>query len=194
MTITNILSWFIAMILMFAGGCEKENKTPDNEPKPISLPEKSTEIINEGNTFGIDLFREVALASDENLMLSPLSASAALTMLRNGAEGNTAEQIHLMLGYDDQSLLRVNDMYQNLIPQLEQADPDVELAIANAVFYRDGFAVKKPFLDVVKNSFSAEIEGMDFDKPAALKAINGWAKKNTKGKIMFLNPYKNELL
>jgi serpin B len=182
MTITNVLTWLITILLM-VGGCEKENQTPSDTPKPIHLPEKSGAIITEGNTFGIDLFREVAMASDENLMLSPLSASAALTMLRNGAEGNTAEEIHLMLGYDGQSLLRVNDMYQNLMPQLEQADPEVELAIANGVFYRDGFAVKKPFLDVVKNSFSAEIEGMDFEKPAALKAINGWAKKNTKGKI-----------
>ncbi len=183
MTITNILSWFIAMILMFAGGCEKENKTPDNEPKPISLPEKSTEIISGGNDFGLNLFREVALASDDNLMLSPLSASAALTMLLNGGNQETADQIQQMLGYNGESIAAVNETYQALLPQLIGADPGVELAIANAVFYRDGFSVKKPFLEVMKTQFSADIKGLDFEKPAALKYINGWAKNNTKGKI-----------
>lgn len=182
MTVTNILSSFIAIILMM-GGCEKENQTPSDAPKPIRLPEKSDAIITEGNTFGVHLFKEVAMASDENLMLSPLSAAAVLTMLRNGAEGNTAEQIHLMLGYDGQTLEEVNDIYQQLVPQLEQADPDVEIAIANAVFYRKDFEVKKPYADVIKNRFSAEMEGLDFQKPSALKTINGWAEKNTRGKI-----------
>jgi serpin B len=62
-------------------------------------------------------------------------------------------------------------------------DPDVKLALANAVFYRQDFPFKAPYLEAMNKSFDAEISGLDFSVPSALETINGWASDNTNGKI-----------
>ncbi|MGB3924661.1 MAG: hypothetical protein WBL00_12170, partial [Bacteroidales bacterium] len=71
-------------LLVFAGlsSCSKDKgEEPDLTPKNIEVTAKSSEVITYSNEFGVDLFSKVALAENKNLMLSPLSASAALTML-----------------------------------------------------------------------------------------------------------------
>lgn len=69
--------------------CEKQPGEPDLTPKKIELTPAATQVISSGNEFGVDLFTKVAETEDRNLMLSPLSASTALTMLLNGCSGNT---------------------------------------------------------------------------------------------------------
>jgi serpin B len=116
-------------------------------------------------------------------MLSPLSASTALTMLLNGCDGETYSQVHQMLGYEGMTIDEINDSYQNLVKQLLEVDNDVQLALANAVWYRQDFIVKPPFLNTMDSSFAAHVEKLDFSLPSALTKINGWASENTNGKI-----------
>jgi serine protease inhibitor len=82
--------------------------------------------------------------------LSPLSASVALTMLLNGSEGETFNQIRDMLGYpDDFTFQEINEAYNSLVTQLLAADNKVQLSIANAIFYRQDFVVKNPFIQAM---------------------------------------------
>ncbi|MEM6326951.1 MAG: serpin family protein, partial [Bacteroidota bacterium] len=123
-----------------------------------------------------------------NLMLSPLSASVALTMLLNGADGETAAQIQQALGYPaGWDLAQINADYQSLREQLLRADEEVQLALANAAFYRESFDAtspfKPPFLDVLRTGYDARVEGLDFSAASALDTINGWASENTNGRI-----------
>jgi serine protease inhibitor len=165
-----------------APSCKKEPEGP-KQPKPIDLPVKAGEVIAGSNSFGIDLFRITALEENGNLMLSPLSASTALTMLLNGCNTQTYEQIRDMLGYEGLTLDEINATYSSLVGQLLAADPEVQLALANAVFYRQDFLVKQPFLQAMDSSYEAEIAALDFSQPSALATINGWASDNTNGKI-----------
>jgi serine protease inhibitor len=153
------------------------------QPKPIDLPVKAGEVIAGSNSFGIDLFRITALEENGNLMLSPLSASTALTMLLNGCNTQTYEQIRDMLGYEGLTLDEINATYCSLVGQLLSVDPEVQLALANAVFYRQDFEVKQPFLRAMDSSFESRIAALDFSQPSALATINGWASDNTNGKI-----------
>jgi serpin B len=104
-------------------------------------------------------------------------------MLLNGCEGETYAQIRDMLGYDGMTADEINEAYQSLVSQLLAVDPQVELALANAVWYRNGFVVKPPYIDAMKTAFDARIEGLDFSQPSALETINQWASDNTNGKI-----------
>jgi serpin B len=164
-------------------GCKKEEPAGPKQPQPIDLPAKADAVIAGSNSFGIDLFRITAQAEDENLMLSPLSASTALTMLLNGCNAETYDQIRDMLGYEGLTLEEINAAYESLVSQLPAIDPEVELALANAVWYRQDFTVKPPFLETMDSTFGAEIEALDFFSPSALETINGWASDNTNGKI-----------
>jgi len=77
----------------------------------------------------------------------------------------------------------INEAYKSLVDQLLDADPLVKLTLANAIFYRNSFTVKPPFLATMNNDFSADIEGLDFAASSALTTINNWANDNTAGKI-----------
>lgn len=173
----------ITAIPLLFSGCEKNEDKPIVDPKPLILPANGLTVVNHSNGFGVNLFRETARVTEGNLMLSPLSASTALTMLLNGCDNETYNQIHHMLGYGDLSIMDVNLIYQKLVNQLLEVDPKIKLAIANAVFYRNGFSVKAPFLNTLSTDFSAHVEGLSFSSPSALTTINGWANDNTFGKI-----------
>lgn len=177
----------IVYILAFAGlsSCSKDNgREPDLTPENLQLTAKSSEVIAYNNEFGVELFTKVATEEDNNLMLSPLSASAALTMLLNGCAGDTYDQLKGTLKYPEtMSISEINEVYKSLVTQLLEVDPKVKLALANAIFYRNGFSVKSPFLSTMDTDFNAEIAGLDFSLPSALTTINKWAGDNTNGKI-----------
>jgi len=179
---------FILGLAVAAGfaSCSKDNSGQEQDltPKALELTAKGPEVIANGNEFGVELFTKVALEENKNLMLSPLSASAALTMLLNGCAGDTYEQLKGTLKYpDNMTIGEINEVYRSLVSQLLDVDPKVKLALANAIFYRLGFTVKPPFLNTMSADFDAEIAGLDFSLPSSLTAINKWASDNTNGKI-----------
>ena len=177
----------LSLFLLFGyNSCTKNNtdKKPDLTPKSLELNANAPEVIANGNEFGVELFTKVAVEENKNLMLSPLSASTALTMLLNGCGGDTYNQLKETLKYpEDMSISEVNEVYKSLVNQLLTVDPKVKLALANAIFYRESFSVKPPFLNTMSNDFGAQTEGLDFALPSALTTINKWAGDNTNGKI-----------
>lgn len=180
----SLVSVALILVLTCLWSCKKDDPKPNLTPKDIVLTAKSAQVISNSNTFGIDLFTRTAAAESQNLMLSPLSASTALTMLLNGCGGNTYTQLKSTLNYpEDMTIEEVNEAYKSLVSQLLIADSKVELALANAIFYRNGFAVKSPFLSTMSTDFEATVRGLDFDAPSALTTINKWASDNTFEKI-----------
>jgi len=164
--------------------CEKQPGEPDLTPKSFTLTDAAPQAIQSSNEFGIELFKKVAETDNQNLMLSPLSASTALTMLLNGCGGDTYTQLQGTLNYPaGMTIGDINEAYKSLVDQLLKADPKVKLALANAIFYRNGFVVKPPFLATMSNDYKATVEGLDFKAPSALTTINKWANDNTAGKI-----------
>ena len=182
-------SEIVLLSLFFVFGytaCTKDNpgQDPDLTPKSLELNANAPEVIANSNEFGVELFTKVALEENKNLMLSPLSASTALTMLLNGCGGDTYDQLKKTLKYpEDMSISEVNEVYKSLVNQLLKVDPKVKLALANAIFYRESFSVKAPFLNTMSSDFEAQTEGLDFALPSALTTINKWASDNTNGKI-----------
>ncbi len=177
----------LIIVIMISGGftgCKKEPIEPILTPKVIELSAQASKVIESSNKFGIELFRRTAVLESGNLMLSPLSAGAALTMALNGADGQTFEQIRQMLGYPaNMSIAEINQAYRSLVGQLLAADPKVKLTLANAMFFRLGLIVKQPFTSALATDFGAHIEGLNFDLPLAINTINNWASDNTNGRI-----------
>ncbi len=174
----------LTLLLGLHTACEKQPAEPDLTPKLISLTAAAPQAIQSSNDFGIELFRKVAEADVKNLMLSPLSASTALTMLLNGCGGDTYDQLKGTLKYPSEMTIgEINEAYKSLVDQLLDADPLVKITLANAIFYRNGFTVKPPFLAAMSNDYKATVEGLDFAAPSALTTINKWANDNTAGKI-----------
>ena len=184
------LSLVLALALTLpAVGCDSQGTDArSSDPVPIELSPVGEALVQNSNAFGVGLFARTVAEDDGNLMLSPLSASVALTMLLNGTDGDTYTQIRDMLGYAEiQDLDAINAAYQSLRTQLLAADPEVQFTLANAVFYdsvyNSGAPFKAPFLTALQTSFDATSEGLPFGDPAALDVINGWASENTNGRV-----------
>lgn len=166
--------------LFFWSSCDKEV-----EPVPLNLPLKTQEIIASDNTFGLNLFRDVLENAEqsENVMISPLSVSLALTMTYNGAEGDTRiamEQAMEMTGLNRDE---INQLNQQLVEALLAHDPSVTLEIANSIWYRDDFTVKPSFVEVNQTYYDAVVNAMDFSDPGTIEVINQWVADQTHERI-----------
>jgi serpin B len=155
-------------------------ETPAMSPLPVIDPQ----LVAADNQFGFKLFSQlVQQDATQNLMMSPTSVAIALSMLYNGASGETQQQIATTLGLQGLSLEAVNQANANLKTVLENADPKVKLAIANSIWGNQQFAFKPDFIDRSQTFYSAEVETLDFNDPDAVNQINRWVDRHTEGKI-----------
>ncbi len=182
------LSFAFLLLLAPLMGCDLAGDDAPADPTPITLSPLAKDLVAQGNDFGMDLFAEVAAEDSDNLMLSPLSASVALSMLLNGADGDTFAQIRDMLGLAPEADLdAINAAYADLREQLLGADPEVQFTLANAMFHNsritDGFPLEAPFLTALRGPFDARVDGLDFLAPEALETINGWAADKTNDRV-----------
>lgn len=171
-----------AVILLGLITCCDRLPQQSNQRRDIVLTKTEQAISADVNHFAFNLFRQVCL-EDENYFLSPLSASLALSMTANGTAGETASQMKEVLGFDSYSYKDMNGFFKKLSQALVQADKLTEVGLANSIWIRKGFPVKDSYKEIVKNSYLAQIEELDFFSPLAVKTINDWCSSKTKGRI-----------
>jgi serine protease inhibitor len=152
---------------------------------PRALSAAELEVITASNDFAFHLLRETLVREDEhpNVFLSPLSASMALGMTLNGADGETFEAMRATLGFAGMSQDEINEAYRDLMELLLGLDPGVEMLVANSAWAREGWPFLPSFFAAIQEWFDAQAQELDFDDPATLDAINGWAEEHTNGRI-----------
>ncbi len=178
--------------------CHKTNQLPD--PKPINLNEKTAKMVTADNQFGLALFKQLAdtgLALN-NLMISPLSVSQALSMTYNGSKGQTKTAFDQTLHFEGMSLSDVNQSAHELTAALLTVDPKVTLEIANSIWYKQGFSVESDFVNQNQTYYDAVVKALDFNNPQSVNTINNWVDEQTNHKISKivnqLNPMDRMLL
>ncbi|HEX4932041.1 MAG TPA: serpin family protein, partial [Gemmatimonadaceae bacterium] len=151
-------------------------------PRPLSAAEK--QVRTSGNAFAFSMLGRLAVAQrNENVFVSPVSASMALGMLLNGAAGNTATEMRQALALGDAPMAEVNQGYHDLMQLLRELDPGVELRIANGIWADAALPVNQSFLDAAKQYFEADARTVRFSDPATIAAINAWVSQHTNGRI-----------
>lgn len=141
------------------------------------------QIVSPNNELGFNLLREVEPDEDGNLFMSPMSLFMALSMVYNGAEGETKEEIAKVLqaeGVDEQALNQAN---ASLMSLLHKHSEQVELNIANSIWLNDEFQFQDTFAANNRDYFNAEIEEMDVNDTKSSEKINKWVKDATNDKI-----------
>ena len=172
-------------ILVAISACASDPVAPGTiSALPRPLTDAEAFVGSAGNRFSFDLLRQVNLAQqDENVFLSPLSASMALGMTLNGAAGATADEMRRALGFGEVSEQSINDGYRGLIGLLRGLDRSTDVRVANAIFHRHDYPFEQSFLETGRRYFDAEVRGLDFAAPATLGTINDWVSRGTNGKI-----------
>lgn len=169
------------VILSFLS-CQKEDIR--TEPIPIEISQKAQEILSASNQFGFEILQKAFEESgSNNLMISPLSITQALSMTYNGANGETKTAFENVLHYEGQTTADVNQAALDLTNALLEVDPKVEISIANSIWYRQGFSVEQDFITTNQTFYNAEVSSLDFSNPASKDIINNWVDEKTNHKI-----------
>ncbi len=179
-----IMVSFIAIPFLFM----RCTKTPDDLPKdpvPVDLNATQTALVESGNEFAFDIFRLILENSQEsqNVIISPLSISYALSMAVNGADGATRDAMLDALRVNGITPEEINAPYKDLTQALLSLDKRVIMSIANSVWTEKDFAVKKSFIDILTNYYDAEAKSFDINDATAPRKINEWISGKTNGLI-----------
>lgn len=175
------IQWMLLGVFFFAA-CDLNHSEIENE---IELTEKAAQLLESDNVFGFELFQDIYASETkyENIMVSPLSVALALAMTYNGAEAETKTAMEETLKVYGLTREEINTSYQTLVRALKSLDSKVILEIADAIFYRQDFAVENNFVAVNREYYDAEVTPLDFGSPDAVKTINSWVAEKTHDKI-----------
>lgn len=177
---------FLFTILLIFSSCKKEPvQTFPSDPVQIDLTPNQISLITSENSFALDIFKKVIANSDEsdNIIISPLSISEALSMTLNGANGATRDSMLAALRTNGLTPEIINSSYKNLSASLLNVDKQILISVANSVWTEKNFVVKKPFIDILTQSYDAESKSFDITDPHAPGMVNNWVESKTNGLI-----------
>lgn len=124
--------------------------------------------------FALSFFRKVNLdtPSGQNVLVSPYSAGVVLSMLAEGAEGQTRTEFDDVL---NGSLFKAEDLGNN---------DTLTVNSANSIWISDNFSVRNRYVDLLDKDFDAFVTTQNFADPATVHAINNWCAEHTSDKIL----------
>lgn len=180
----NLFLFIILLIPFHSCELNRGDNLPD-EPVPIELTAAQQELVEADNTFSFDIFKLVMQDNSdvENIMISPLSISYALSMTLNGASGATRDSMMHALRYYNIDIEDINNSYKDLTDKLMEIDERVLMEIANSVWIEERLRVKQAFIDNLKEYFDAEAYDFSETDPEIVDIINAWIEDHTHGKI-----------
>jgi serpin B len=142
-------------------------------------------LVTATNDFGFHLYAKLARQDGQkNLLISPVSLEYALTMVANGARGETYREIANTLGWGTLPVAQVGVGFQSLTDRLLANDRQVQISLTNALWLdAASTALQDDFLQANKQYFSAEMHTVNFKDPATTSAMNDWGKTQTQGMV-----------
>ncbi len=160
---------FVILILLVGVGAVVYFNLPKKEEKKTKTKVKQVESKYRMTGNGLDKFDLEILKlenKNENIIYSPLSIKYALAMLKEGASGDSLNQIDSVIG--DYKAKKYNNS-QNL-------------SLANAMFIKDDFKdqIKESYINNLSTKYNADIVFDNFQTPDRL---NSWVSDKTLGLI-----------
>lgn len=124
--------------------------------------------------FALSFFKRVNqdTPEGENVLVSPYSAGVVLSMLAEGAEGQTRVEFDDVL---NGSLFKAEDLGNN---------DTLTVNSANSIWISDNFSVRNRYVSLLEKDFDAFITTQNFADPATVRAINNWCAEHTSDKIL----------
>ena len=178
-----------AMACLAASACTNKAAAP---PPVCSAPQGTSSdaqgLATDDTAFAVALFQPAVTTAgaNQNVILSPYSVSATLTMVDVGAAGATDSQIQTVLQLPGNGTA-IAPAYARLACEDEgdgTSNGD-DLSIANSIWGQQGTEFSSSFLSVLSGGYDAPLQQVDFesDPDGATSTINGWVSGKTDGEI-----------
>ena len=153
----------------------------DDAPKEISLTPSERELVSSNNDFAFNLFRMAH--GEKSQVLSPLSITYVLSLLKNGVTGLSKEEINSVLGFANASDEEINALCKKLVDGMNTLDNQTKVVSSNGIFVNYGYKVKDAFAEMADTYYNVVPETLDFFDPGTLDYINKWASDHTEEMI-----------
>ncbi|WP_194777704.1 serpin family protein [Pararhodonellum marinum] len=173
----------LIIVLLFQACTPGSDINSPNEPNIRPLMAYEREMVFANTRFAIDLFQQLAKSEETNQFFSPYSIHQALAMTMNGNEGEVLDEFIQLLRFEGLSKEEANKAAKELTEFLLKVDQRVKLSIANAIWYREGYQVKVPFVETSQQYYQAEVAPLDMLNPQSVNTINRWIENQTNGLI-----------
>lgn len=142
--------------------------------------DQARDMTRKNNAFALNLFRQVS--GFDSKIVSTLSVTYLLSMLTNGANDVTRQEILNVLGWGSVSVDDINRYCKTLLRNTEGKE-GAAVNIANYIAVNKNLALKKNYVKSMKSVFRAAVENLDFSSSETPLHINAWCSKQTNGMI-----------
>ena len=142
--------------------------------------DQEQELTQKNNAFALNLFRQ--LSGHDSKIVSPLSITYLMSMLANGADNATRQEILNVLGWGNVSIDDINHYCMTLLKNAQEKE-GATVNIANYIAVNKNHALKKNYVQSMESMFQAGVENLDFSSSTTPAHINAWCSKQTQGMI-----------
>lgn len=140
------------------------------------------------NRIGCDVYRTLAVDSDGDVVIAPVSLCTQLAMLRLGAERLTAEELDLLWSPDVVDTDFSDDM-SRLMTSLASSIPEEQWQSINRMWIDESLDPRRAFETELSEMFGSEVIPLNFRRaPAARRVANLWGRRVSRNRIDDLIP------
>jgi serpin B len=184
----------IACLGIFMYGCGQGPYVPEPEPMPEPVPDDGQpimipqETVDANNLFAFDLYARYRSQSG-NLFFSPHSISSALAMTYEGAKGQTAEEMRLVLHLPE-DIEKVRSGFEGINKEINRASKMYRLTTANALWAQKDYPFVEEYFTTIEKYYGGKATNLDFitETERSRVTINNWVEDKTYKRIKDLIP------
>lgn len=177
------LSTLVALTVGCAG-----SESASSYKSMYTAADQDPELSASLNDFALEFYTVLEKHTDaeiagSNRMVSPAGLAIALSMLKGGAEKESAQELDEVLnlnGMTTESLDRAQKVVSDL---LRGSDPSVRMEIANSLWSREGIPLNRNYVKKMESNYEAQTRALDFTSQQSVKIVNQWASDHTHGTI-----------
>ena len=130
--------------------------------------------------FSINMFERLHNEAHGNMVCSPLGAATLMRMLQDGANGETAKELGLMLGTTTEE---IGQIAHDLQGDANVTGCSARAVMANLLAVNDNCKLRKDYQQHVGKVYGAEAWQLDFSDKDSETRINKWVSEKTNGMI-----------
>lgn len=122
---------------------------------------------------------------NKNINYSPISVYLAMSLLTNGAEKQTYNQLSELLDVSNKDKQYISAQNKKLFENLYNDEENKKLLIANSLWMNKNVNFSKEYLKNAQDNFYSELFNIDLSNQESVNLIGKWVSKNTNN---LLNP------
>lgn len=154
----------------------------------IPVGQKAAKRADDVNRFTFEIYSVINKESN-NVFFSPYSISSAFSMLYEGAQGTTRDELQAVFHYAKDDAER-RSIAKSALSELNKPNGNYKLSSANALWVQKDYPILKSYYKILRENYSAKSINLDFVEKTEHSRIiiNKWVESKTNKKITNLFP------